>query len=860
MKAYSISWGLSLVFLMHFFASANAADIYVSPKGSDTNTGTAKAAPLYSLNKAKLLANDLKKSLNKDIVIELEGGVYYLPKTFEIGLADANLNGKKIIYQGSENQKCVISGGYEIKNWKKATSAPEGIDAKYAKNLWEADVSNFLTLKENATPEYCKERGTNILTLYKAFKRLNRASSEYFFTEESIPLSYSKVLIDPNFDFNPKAFDATEIHMRSDRPWHMNFLPIESYDEATLLISTKTNSTYQNLPFSKNRKNARLENYAPMLKNLDEWFYSEKNKKLYMLSESAPKDIFAPLLIELIKIEGKINSVNEADVDLDGIVIKNLSFAHTERFSPRKSDEGYGVQHDWDYYDRPTAAIRLRGAKNCIIENCSFENFASGAVRMDLSAKNNLVKDSYFANIGGTGVFLSGYGLGNKKELIGNKIENNYFWRTGQIFLHQSAIYVSMGVKNIVKNNTVRDCQYNGITVTGVRGVRQTAAHLDSVNLTIWEHLDPKFKDAKGKYTVVFPNTIPYLGGENIIEFNDVFRTGEIMGDTNGIYVSGCGKGNIIRYNFVHEMRGWYANASIRMDDNQTGAVISHNITYRNNGLGVISKGSNDIINNYFVETRRGAYTRGDMATIMTGAVGISIRGGHSDNTTIERNIIYVSGEGNPIPFQIWQLNNTRPIDFSKITSDKNLYWIDSGDTKPAEEQIALMQRKYDFEHSSLAANPKFKNIDAFDFSFPKDSPAAKLGIEPIDTSKIGVQGAMKQKYVLPALPSPKIVPLNFERLDYEPEAFPFVEGMQVKVEAPKEAQSVRYTLDGTYPTECSPLLPKDGKITIPSEGALQVVSFADGKIDYLGDRIIFTSSEKSQSKPSPRKNIQNKK
>ena len=43
-------------------------------------------------------------------------------------------------------------------------------------------------------------------------------------------------------------------------------------------------------------------------------------------------------------------------------------------------------------------------------------------------------------------------------------------------------------------------------------------------------------------------------------------------------------------------------------------------------------------------------------------------------------------------------------------------------------------------ENGSVLENPNFKDIRNLDFSFTKDSPAIKLGIKPIDFSKVGRQ------------------------------------------------------------------------------------------------------------------------
>ncbi len=835
---------LRLSALFALFSAANAADFYVSPIGDDSNSGKTPEAPFKTLTKARDELRKLGKPA-RNLSVELSGGTYFINETFKLGLEDSAAEGFKTTYECRGTSHAMISGGVEIKNWQLAQKLPAGANPELKGKLWEADVSEILKLKERANPEYAKARGTAILTLYRNIDRLRRAVSDGFLTTEIFKDAkgagdQSKIIIPESLKINADALDATEVIMHPDRPWKMDIMPVESYDPETRVLSTKVFSPYQTVAHSRHRYNAWLENYAPALNWENDWIYSEKEKKIYIVSKEKPEMIYAPVLTELVKIEGKINSVNEDDEAVNGICFKNILFINTERFSPDKSDLNWGVQHDWDYYDRPTAALRLRGAKNCEISDCAFVGISSGGLRMDLFALNNSVKDCLFAEMGGTGALLSGYGMGRKKLMKENVIENNYFIRCGKIFLHQSAVHLSMGLGNVIKNNTVRDCQYNGITVTGQRGAHSNVKVLDSLNLTIWEHLDKKFTNEKGITSIRFPDTIQYLGGNNVIEFNDVSRTGEGLGDTNAIYVSGCGLGNIVRGNVVHDMRGWGNNASIRMDDNLKGALIERNITFRNVGLGIIVKSANDILNNFFIENRRGRYSSGVLRA-MPGAIGISLRGGSPEKSEIKRNIICVAGGGKPAPFQIHLYTNTWPLDCSTIDVDGNLYWMVGPSQEAAEKQISYNVQKYGWDRHSLVGDPKFANMDKFDFSFLAGSAAKELGIDPIDVSKTGIQGKMKDKYILPALESPKIVALNFKRPEFEEEALIFSEGMKVRVISSKGAESVRYTLDGSYPNAKSPEIPKDGEITIKKPCTLHVAAFAMGKWDYLGDRLIIT-------------------
>lgn len=78
-----------------------------------------------------------------------------------------------------------------------------------------------------------------------------------------------------------------------------------------------------------------------------------------------------------------------------------------------------------------------------------------------------------------------------------------------------------------------------------------------------------------------------------------------------------------------------------------------------------------------------------------------------------------------------------------KFVMDRNLYWDTShpaGNLKFGDATLAQWQAR-GHDRNSLIADPLFVDAARFDFQLRTDSPAFKLGFEPIDTSKIGLYG-----------------------------------------------------------------------------------------------------------------------
>jgi hypothetical protein len=89
---------------------------------------------------------------------------------------------------------------------------------------------------------------------------------------------------------------------------------------------------------------------------------------------------------------------------------------------------------------------------------------------------------------------------------------------------------------------------------------------------------------------------------------------------------------------------------------------------------------------------------------------------------------------------------------------DYNCYWNAAGraPTFPGKLGLAPWQAKGRDVHSVIA-DPKFVDAARFDFRLKPDSPALKLGFQPIDTSTVGLVGpadwvALPKKIQRPAM------------------------------------------------------------------------------------------------------------
>jgi hypothetical protein len=196
-----------------------------------------------------------------------------------------------------------------------------------------------------------------------------------------------------------------------------------------------------------------------------------------------------------------------------------------------------------------------------------------------------------------------------------------------------------------------------------------------------------------------------------------VLRTGS---DGAAINFTACGRGNIVRNNFVGNLRNPQTKG-IRLDGHVQGMKIYNNILF--NGLGLAPKPpQNETWNNIIVYPATGSDSLG---------TGLSIMFESTVEGRIENNVIYYAE------------NFRLPVDRPKkpgnaiINFDRNLYYCATR-TDEAKQKFDEF-RQLGFEKNGVFANPLFVDIDNLDFRLQKNSPLKTMGFQEITMKGIGI-------------------------------------------------------------------------------------------------------------------------
>ena len=109
-----------LLFLCLVFFKAEAAEIWVSPKGNNSNPGS-KAKPLADIGLALRKARELRRlsdpSISNGITIILRGGVYTIDEPLFIRPEDSGTAASPTVFEAAKGEIPIISGGITVKRW-----------------------------------------------------------------------------------------------------------------------------------------------------------------------------------------------------------------------------------------------------------------------------------------------------------------------------------------------------------------------------------------------------------------------------------------------------------------------------------------------------------------------------------------------------------------------------------------------------------------------------------------------------------------------------------------------------------------------------------------------------------------------
>ena len=689
-------------------AAAGAVEgsaLYVATNGSDAWSGTLPApnrgktdGPFATLERAR---DEIRKQRAAaplpagGVTVFVRGGMYALAQTLSLGAEDSGTPDAPVVYRAYAKEKPVVIGGRPITGF-----------VPHKGKILKADVA-AQGLRGVAFRQLFFDGKRQHLARYPNFDPKNPYGGGWAYVDgKPVPL-YAEAAGDSRSRLHYRGEDARawahpeegEVMVFPRYNWWNNLLRVASVERESRILQLAGEASYAIRPGDR----YYVRNLFEELDSPGEWYLDQRTGTLYFWPPAGLNGaaVYAPALETLLRI-----GPGAAHVTFRGFTLECC--------------EG--------------TAVLLDDASGCLIAGNTIRNVGGrclhgdSAVAVSGGSGNGVVGNDIY-EVGSNAVSLSG---GDRKTLApaGNYAENNYIHHTG-VFYKQGVGVTCSGVGNRVSRNLIHDCPRFGIS---------------------------------------------WGGNDHVFEFNHIRHVNLETCDTGGIYswqVDWSARGSELRYNYFHDVLGYglehgrwaspYYAWGIYLDDGTCGTKVYGNIVARAalGGAHVHGGRDNVVENNIFIEGTQqqmtySGYGKGlHPVPMMTetwnkfsGTPAYNKYPGYAELTRsledawqmagnkFRRNIICYS---NP-KARLYQQYNL-PAD--KTESDYNVVWhfgqpLDVGLRGIPREQQWEEWKRLGFEQHSLVADPGFVNAKKDDYRLRPDSPALRLGFQPIPVEKIG--------------------------------------------------------------------------------------------------------------------------
>jgi hypothetical protein len=446
---YSAWFGVWVCFLGSI---AFGADIYVSPTGNDGTGDGSIGAPYATLTKARDMATSGTN-------VYLRGGTYYLTAPVVFSAANSGTASAPIIYKRYQLEKPVISGGINITGSTWTTHSGSIMKTTIGTNLKVDQL--FLNGTRQIMARYPNYNASQILQGYAAdavtradgYANPGEGPGYIRALHGSMWGGESYIITGQNVTFNP----GSDVHWVGDNN-----------------RGSGAHGTYR-----------MVENIYELLDAAGEWFYRKSTGELFFWPPSGTNLSTAKIELasqtQLLRFVGSsASSANSVKyIQFDGI-----TFTHTYRSLFDGTGQFYEMvtASDWAIYRRGT--VFMQNAEHITIQNCLFDQIGGNGVFMSGYNRYNVVFNNDFDQAGASCVCLFGLrssircpnawpnvgSCGDRtpgpltNEYPGNcRIDNNMMNACGRFEKQTSGVTCSAAEFDTIRHNSIHGIPRAGI-------------------------------------------------------------------------------------------------------------------------------------------------------------------------------------------------------------------------------------------------------------------------------------------------------------------------------------------------------------------------------------------------------------
>lgn len=435
-------------------SSAMAADIYVSPTGSDRSDGT-QAHPLASLAAARDAARSMarKESVN----VHVADGVYYLPETLTFTPQDSGTAEFPVVYQAENEGQAVLSGGSQLA----LTWVP-----------WKDGIYQAKTPAGLEIDQLFVEGRNQRMARYPNYDAARTTEAYQGFAADAFSLPRIERWADPEGGY---------IHSMHRARWGGYHYRITGKDASGEV--TYEGGWQNNRQMGMHKDYRMVENIFEELDAPGEWFHDAGKQTLYYMP-AADIDLKSAR-IEVVRLRHLIEFLgSEADpvkfITLNGFVIRHAARTFMDTKEPL-------LRSDWAIYRG--GAIFLTGTEDVQILDSEFDQVGGNALFASEYNRRLRVKGCHIHDAGASGVCFVGdpaavrnplFEYNEKNDL--DKIDrtpgpqtNNYpadsivedclIHGIGRVERQPAGVLIEMASQITVRDCSIYDCARAGINI-----------------------------------------------------------------------------------------------------------------------------------------------------------------------------------------------------------------------------------------------------------------------------------------------------------------------------------------------------------------------------------------------------------
>ena len=668
-----------LAFWIGATAAANAEPVilYVATNGNDAWSGRSEA-PFATLARARDEARVLKAS--NAVTVRVHGGVYRLPEPFMLGPQDSGTTDAPVVYEAFAGERPVLSGGRVIAGFR--ANGP----------LWETEISEV-----KAGRWYFRQ-------LFVNGQRRVRARSPndgYFRTAGFFPgpkIGEGTALARDRFKFAPgdlKSWERmTDVNLVLMHSWETSIHPLMSVDVVSNVVTfAALLKEWWGPGYWEDKQRYYVENACEFLDQPGEWYLNRETGVLSYWPMPGEKietaEVVAPQLTELLRFAG------DADKGqfVSNIVLRGLAFHHADWVLDPKGNSSTQAAVE------VPAPVIADGALNCVVEKCEVAHVGTYGMWFRRGCKDCRIQQNRLFDLGAGGIRVGEDHMAQNDVAESSRIlvDNNHIFDGGHVYAAGVGIWVAQSSHDTISHNDIHDLLYSGMSIGWNWGLEANRTH------------------------------------DNVIEQNHVHDLVHgVLSDAGLIYCLGVSPGSVIRNNVFHDIWPYRAPEiawGIYLDAQCGGYLVESNLVFNTSNGGIMfNNGGHEhvIRNNVFALSAREALWP------------------YSEKrpSTFRRNITLLTQGVLFVPWADRSLNERIAAKESPGDWDDNIYWHTGGADK-----LRFFKRTFEqwqslgLDQHSTVADPQFADVARHDFRFAANSPASKLGIQPIEISHVGLYG-----------------------------------------------------------------------------------------------------------------------